>query len=329
MIKTPLITGCFAGLMLLAAAPIEAAELFRDNLQDGVNWEVNSTSADVSAAFGFDYGMAGLSIPEAPNTRPGDAATRGLRVGANLADPPSAESLIAYPIGQNFTGAYQLRFDAWMNLDLDALYNNDSAGITEFIGGGIGYDSVSAGVNTGAQIIATGDGGSVSDWRAFADGNFLSSAEMTAGTRNGFDPYYSDFLPAVVPPVGQLQTYVGPDGSVAGSPGFQWLTFEVNTANGRSGIWIEKPDGDRLHLTTVNADGSQPYTSDGNIGLIYADFFSSVAAVPQLQFGLFDNVEVNSIPEPNTMFLLVGAILGLVACGYRRTTRPSWHAGMP
>ena len=297
------------------AASATGQELFRDNLESGAGWGVNS-SGDTSATFGFDYSIAALSIPEAPNTRPGDAPTTGLLAQANIVQPAAAESFIAYPIGQSFSGEYQLRFDAWVNFDADAYYNNGAAGTTEFIGGGIGYDDTGSDIGAGAQIIATGEGGSGSDWRAFADGAFLSTGEMFAGTRNGFDSYYSDFLPAVPPPAGQAQSFVGD--SIAGSPAFQWLTFEINTANGKSRVNIEKPNGERLGLVTINGNGTKPYTSDGNIGLIYADFFSSVAAVPGLQFGLFDNVEVNRIPEPSTAVMLLAGLGGVMAWRRRR-----------
>lgn len=296
----------------LCATSASAAELYRDQLNDGTGWGINSTSADVAATFGFDYGVAALSIPEAPNTRAGDLPTTGMKAEANIA-VAGADAFTVYPLGQNFTGSYQLRFDAWMNFDADAYYNNGAAGTTEFIGGGLGYDNTTVDVGVGAQILATGEGGSGSDWRAFADGSFLSTSEMVADTRNGFDSYYSDFLPAVSPPAGQLQISAGD--SIAGSPGFQWVTFEINTANGKSKVVIEKPNGERLHITTINAYGAQPYTSDGNIGLTYADFFSSIAAVPVLQFGLFDNVEVNSIPEPGSLMLLFA---GLAAVATRR-----------
>lgn len=307
----------FTCLLAAGIQSTEANELFRDNLESGASWGMNSTSADVAATFGFNYGNPNAAIPEAPNTRPGDAATTGVKAEANIANPASAESFIIYPIGQNFTGEYQLRFDAWMNTDLDAFYNNGQAGTTEFIGGGIGYNNTDPDIGTGSQIIATGDGGSGSDWRAFGEGAFLGPDEMIANDRNGFNSYYADFLPAQTPPAGQTQIYAGTEGGVAGSPSFQWITFEINTAHGKSAIWIEKPNGDRLHISTVNALGTRPYTSDGNIGLYYADLFSSVAANPQLQFGLFDNVVVTEIPEPSSV-LLLAASLGIALVRRRR-----------
>lgn len=315
-LKLSALVACVA----LCATTASAAELFRDNLDDGVGWGFNSTdAADAFPTFGFNYGIPALSIPEAPNSQGGDLATTGILAQANIADPAGAEAFTAYPIGESFTGNYQLRFDAWMNIDLDAFYNNGAAGTTEFIGGGTGYDDTATDVGPGAQILATGEGGSGSDWRAFANGTFLATDDMVAGTRNGFDSHYSDFLPSQTPPAGQLQIYTGTEGGIAGSPGFQWVTFEIetNSAAGTAKVSIEKPGGERLHIATINRDGDAPFTNDGNVGLTYADFFSSVAAVPVLQFGLFDNVVVNSTPEPGSLMLLMAG-LGVVATRRRR-----------
>ncbi len=298
---------CFALAFLFSLSSANATTLYLDNMESAAGWGVNAfggpPAPDVAAMFGYDYSADG--IPEAPNSQGGDAATTGVKLEANLVDPPGAAGYTLYPVGQNFTGPYQLRFDVWMNYDADERINGASSGTTEFIGGGIGYDNTTPDIGIGAQLIATGDGGSASDWRAFGDGTFLSNDDMTGGSRNGFIPYYSDFLVGVAPPVGQAQTAF-PTG-VAGSPGFQWVTFEINTFNGRSEVFIEKPGGDRLQIAVINLLGTAPYTSDGNIGLYYADLFSSVTARPDLTFGLIDNVVVTEIPEPTAALLAVFA----------------------
>jgi hypothetical protein len=283
-----------------------AQELFRDQLSSGTGWGVNANNADSSATFGYDYSAD--AIPEAPNSRGGDAATSGVKLEANI-NSGTFSVLTVYPTGQNFTGNYQLRFDAWINFDADERINGGSAGTTEFIGGGIGYDNTSADIGPGAQIIATGDGGSGSDWRAFADGVFLAADEMAADDRNGANAYYSDFLPGISPPAGQSQ--VSFPAGVAGSPSFQWITLEINSVDGLADIYIEKPGGDRLQIALFNYNGSRPFTSDGNIGLVYADFFTSVSPRPDLTFGLIDNVEVNVVPEPATFLLSILGLLGM------------------
>lgn len=300
-------------VVLASARMVAAQELFRDELTSGAGWGVNASSGDSAATFGYDYSAD--DIPEAPNTLGGDTATTGVKLEANIT-AGALDVFTLYPVGQSFTDNYQLRFDAWMNYDADERINGGSAATTELIGGGIGYDDTSADIGAGAQILATGDGGSGSDWRAFADGAFLDPAEMAAGDRNGFNAYYSDFLPGVAPPAGQAQVDFPP--GIAGSPGFQWVTFEINTANGKSAVFVEKPDGDRLLITTINNNGARPYTSDGNISLVYADYFSSVTSRPDLTFGLIDNVVVTQIPEPSS-WLLFAMACGLILVFRRRT----------
>ncbi|QDT69540.1 hypothetical protein MalM25_24790 [Planctomycetes bacterium MalM25] len=303
-----------AALLFGVASNAQATpmEVYRSSMSHGAGWGINAFGdGDHAATFGYDYSADG--VPEAPNSRGGDLATRGVKLEANT-DPnsPGASGFMLYPVGQNFTGRYQLRFDAWMNYDAHERINGGSAGTTEFLGGGIGYDNAAADLGVGAQVIATGEGGSGSDWRAFGEGSFLGAADMTAGTRNGFDPHYADFLPGVAPSLAQAQ--VSHPAGVAGSPGFQWVTFEITTDGAEADVWIEKPGGDRLEITTINDNGAHPFTSDGNVGIYYADLFSSVSSRPDLMFGLVDNVVVtqNPVPEPGALALAVVGLSGLI-----------------
>lgn len=294
MQRCKLLSGVAAALVGIAAIDDVSAEvLFRDQMLSGVSWGVNASSVDHAATFGYDYSAD--FIPEAPHSQLGDVATRGVKLEANIVAPDASVVFTLFPIAQNFNGNYQLRFDAWMNYDADERINGGSAGTAEFIGGRIGYDDIQADIGIGSQILATGDGGSGSDWRVFADNTFLAPADMAAGDRNGFNPYYSDFLPGVAPPAGQAQISF-PEGT-AGSPGFQWITFEINTEGGVSSVYIEKPTGERL-LIAEFVQSTFGSSSNGNIGLMYADFFTSVSPRPDLTFGLIDNVEVRTIPPP-------------------------------
>jgi hypothetical protein len=186
------------------------------------------------------------------------------------------------------------------------------------LGGGIGYDNVTADVASGVQAIATSDGGSAFDWRAFKSPPqfFVGATEMAGGTRQGSDAYYADFLPSVAAPASQSQL----GDSVAGSPGFQWITWEFEVVGDIVDVTIEKPNGARLPIVTVDcsdtSDGSSGCTTDGNISLFYADFFSSVSARPFVQFGIVDNVVV-TVPEPASMLLLAISMVG-VTVGIRR-----------
>lgn len=295
------ISAATVAVIAFGATAASAQELFRDQLNSGTGWGVNST-ADFATTLGYDYSADGIA--EAPNTRVGDVGTTGFKVEANLIDPAAAENGTIYPVGQNFTGDYKLTFDAWMNFG--------TGGSTEFLGGGIGYNNTSANVDSGVQAIATGEGGSSSDWRGFKSPAqfFVAGADMAGGTRQGSDAYYADFLPVVSSPASQG---TGLD-SIAGSPGFQWITWEFEVVGDIVDVSIVKPDSSLLAIMTVDvtdtSDGSNGATRDGNISLFYADFFSSVAGEPVNQFGLFDNVLVERVvPEPTSLALLgVGSL---------------------
>jgi len=293
-----------SGVLLVAATGSLAlgVDLYGpDQMNSGAGWGLNST-ADFVATFGYSYAADG--IPEAPNSQGGDDPFTGLKAEANLSEGASHFGSF-YPVGQNFTGTHQLRFDAWMNWEVGA------GSTTEFNGGGLGYNGTSADVNSGAQLIATGDGGSASDWRALKDGFFVAAGDMAAGTRQGSDPYYADFLPAVASPEDQEQGGT----SVAGSPGFQWITWIFTNVGGVVSVDIEKPDLSQLHIVTLDcndtSDGSTGCSSEGNISLFYADFFTSVNT-SGFNFGLFDNVVVTDAPEPASLVLLGLAGLALI-----------------
>lgn len=289
-----IIRGLVFSFLMLGIAPNTFAQLFSDTLGDGSAWSTNASSSDTSVTFGYDYSVDG--IPEAPNNfvaGPLALATTGIKVEANINLPTSAETISIFPVEQNFTGNYQLRFDAWINYDVDERLNGSSAGTTEFIGGGIGYNGTSSDVDSGAQIIASGDGGSGSDWRVHKDGILIAAGDMTAGSRNGSAVAYTDFLPGVLPPSGQNQSdFV--DG-FAGSPGFQWITFEITNIDGMVSFDIEKPDQSRLNIAVVDCAEASSCTTDGNISLLYDDLFSSVTPRPDLTFGIFDNVIVTAV----------------------------------
>jgi hypothetical protein len=302
-----------AGAVLLSVGDAASGALFQDQMTSGAGWGVNAINADYAATFGYDYSAD--DIPEAPNSMGGDVATRGLKLEANLTTG-QLSGVSLYPVGQNFTGQYRLRFDVWCNYDADERINGASAGTTEFIGGGIGYNGTASDVTSGFQMLATNDGGSGSDWRGFADGSFLAPDQMKAGDRNGFDSYYSDFLPGVAPPAGQAQT--GFPAGTAGSPGFQWITMEffVRPNSNRVIATIEKPDSSRLDIIWFDTAGDFPLVStDGNISIAYFDFFSSVTSRPDLTFGIIDNVVVD-VPTPGVPGLL-GA-LSILALRRRR-----------
>lgn len=279
-------------------------DLYRNPLESGAGWTVTA-GTDTDVVFGYDYSLDG--IPEAPNSRGGDAQTSGLRMRANLLDPPSAGQISLSPTGHSFSGSYVFRFDAWTNYDVNERVNGGGQGITEFIGGGVGLGAAETVFVNGYSILATNDGGSSSDWRVFTDGALLDADGMAGGSRNGIVPYYADFLPGVAPPMAQAQDSF--DEGIAGSPGFQWLTFEIDVTPAGVRYTVEKPDESRLLIAELDTADFPGVATDGNIGLYYADLFTSVSPRPDLTFGLIDNVLV--VPGPGASGMCAAGVLAL------------------
>jgi len=280
--KTRILLTIVSTTLFVAGQLSAQTVLFQDQMTSASGWGVNAATADYLATFNYDYSANG--IPEAPNSQLGDTTTRGLKLEANLVDG-AVSYFTAYPTGQSFTGTYTLRFDAWMNYG--------TGGTTEFLGGGVAYNDTDADLTSGLQAIATGDGGSSQDWRAFDNGAYFPLG-------NGNTEPYVSFLPSV-------------NGSVAGSPGFQWITWEFNVLEGDVSVVIEKPDMSRLLLTTLSGTN----TTDGNISLFYADFFTSLADPASDTFGLIDNVLVVT-PEPTTAALMLLGVAGLLVSRRRK-----------
>jgi len=298
-----------------------SAQLFRDEMVDGSTWTTAASSADNTATFGYDYSADG--IPEAPNTLVGDTATSGVKLESNNTDfVDSGQNFTLFPTGQNFTGNYQLTFDAWQNYSTFDREQGGGSGTTEFLGGGIGHDSIqdSVGVaGSGHQIITTNEGGSGSDYRAFENDVFIDGALMFTGSRNatccGPGSVYEVLFPEAsgVPPASQGQTGDPLNGNRAGSSAFQWYTHTINAHDGVIRHRMTNQDGLTLPILTYDATDS----TDGNISIFYADFFSSVSPSAALTFGIVDNVTV-SVPEPTSM-LLVG--LGCVCLAATRRNK--------
>jgi hypothetical protein len=218
--------------------------------------------------------------------------------------------IAASPNGYSGTGHRTLTADIWMNYELGA------ATSTEFMGVGIGEIPSSPPAINGAAYLWTGDGGSSSDHRVFKDAFYVAGADMAAGTRQGSDPYYSS-LGGMAPPPAQGQVGLG----VVGSPNFytqggSWYEVEIDVFDdGLTNTATISIDGLLIAVLDCDytGDGSSGCTTDGNIQLMYADWFSSLGN-PLFQYGIFDNVEVT--PEPTSLALL--AVGGLVLLRRRR-----------
>ena len=312
----------------LLAGDASGGELFRDEMVDGTGWGKNANTADHTATFNYNYSANG--IPEAPHSLGGDAATRGVKLEANNTNfVDSADFFTLYPLGQNFTGNYQLRFDAWANYSTFDREQDGGAGTTEFLGGGIGYDGTTADIKSGAQAMVTNEGGSGSDYRVFSSDSsvpvqdFHDSAQMHCGSRNNNGcTTYIDQYPAGsgVPPAAQGQTGV-PNQNRLGAPAFQWYTWQFSVLNDIVSVQQFNDSGDRLLIATWdNADPNDTIataTTDGNISIFYADFFNSVSPSAALTFGIVDNVIV-TVPEPASLAMFAMGSLGYAFFRRRR-----------
>jgi hypothetical protein len=302
-----------ASFAFLSLAAVGSAQLFSDNfdVDTSANWTVNKANnpAGNIATFAFDYSTYG--IPNAP----GSSSSRGLRLQANVTGGVFG-GLSVSPIGQSFTGDFELRAHVWMNY-LGPLTTGGS-GTTQLGGLGIGTAGTSAqwpgGVQDSVWFAATMDGGSASDYRAYSSaaptsypsGNAVYKAP--GGAINNTNAYYSVFGGHAAP-AAQLALYPSQTGTTPiGSQGFAWREYVVNKT-GNSVLWtIDGLPIAEVDLSTVSLGGS-------NIHLMMSDTNATSATDPNfLNFVVFDNVVVT--PEPGTL-----AVLGLGLAALRRRTR--------
>ncbi len=299
-------------IILISCVSVEAA-LFSDNfdVDSSANWNILTSSADTSVTFAFDYSTVG--VPASPN---GGGSTLGVRMAANIVSPTGAEAVTLSPVGQSFSGSYQLKFDMWVNAN--GPFPGGGAGSTEFFTTGIGHDDTTVNrggaTGTGGWFAVTGEGGSSRDYRAYkgAGEQFAESGQFLAGNssagggaHNASDPHYAAFGNIDVAVAVPLQGQTGITGP--GTAAFAWHEVTV-TVDGATALWsIDGLDIARLD-PTIGAD----FALNGNIAVGYMDIFSSVSGDSALSFGLIDNLEVVVfVPEPATMtmFLMGGLAL--------------------
>jgi hypothetical protein len=302
---------------LLSLALIPAAvqgALFSENFDADhtANWNVNSGPAANLATFFFDYSSVG--IPSAPHSTGG--TTLGLRLNANLTVSSPAQALTGIsvsPIGQSFTGDYELRYDAWLNFNGPAPAGG--SGSTQISGAGIGTSGTVAnyaGVADGVWFSASGDGNSSADYRAYTPSAPASqidaSGVYTAGSRNQSAALYTTAFPSQTAPAAQTTLYPQQTGStLAGSLGFAWHDVQI-TKVGNIVTW----NVDAVLLATLDLS-TNGVLGGSNILLQQSDINSTASTDvnrTNLIFGLFDNVTVTAIPEPSFYRVAIVAVVG-------------------
>lgn len=296
---------------LLSAVAAHGQTLFEDDFDNtpAGNWTINAQTAQDRAVIGFDYSTVG--IPAAPNS---DGTTVGALLQANR--PGAAGSLSGVsisPLGQSFTGDYQLRYDLWQN------YNGPlgpttvgGTGSTQLTGSGImtsGNVAHFAGSGDGLWFAASADGGTVSDYRVYYRGiNQTDLSLYAAGSQNSTAAYYSGFGGEAAP-AEQLTAYPSQTGTTQpGAVGMEWRDVTV-TKTGDIVTW----DIDGVRIATVDLTAAGVTFAGDNILFAHSDINTgqTTAAGEPMLFGLIDNVRVTVVPEPSTyaLFGLAGAIL--------------------
>jgi hypothetical protein len=278
-----------SGTCLLVSLPAYSAPLFSDNFDadTSASWNVNTSSADTSATFAFDYSTLGISA--SPN---GGGSTLGLRLAANIAEPTSTEAITLSPMGQSFSGTYQLSFDLWMN------YTIGGDAPTEYFTAGIGYDNTTVNhghvSGSGGWFGADGDGGSSRDYRAYKNateqlaesGQF--SAGITSDAQDSSNSYYDSFGNIDVTALSLGGSQMGT--TQVGSLGFEWHEIVI-TVDGVTALW----EIDGIPIAELDPTIDIAFPLSGNISIGYMDIFSSVAAPSAFAFAVIDNVVVCSV----------------------------------
>lgn len=320
--------------LALSSLAAQADTLFSEGFDsDQAKVSLRQRSASGSAIQYVDYsdferaaptaaGTLRMHIPEAPGKIAGSAPTRGVVLSALYDSPDRSIMLLAADMAEGnpvtFSGNYRLTFDMWLSLDPTA--TGASAGTTE---GGL-WTVNSPGVNAPARYwrsSSTGNWGWLSTEGGLGAGTGAAAGvPSTAG--NGDASFYNSgvqtqFRENVVQD-GAMFAQTFPQGSpTSRTPNNQWTTVEVSvTANspeiGGSHV--------RVKFNGVLFLEQDSPLADGFAGLGYDDLFTSTTVgggasfSPNWQFGLFDNLVVESIPEtlpslavePQTAFTLAG-----------------------
>ncbi|MCB0825889.1 MAG: PEP-CTERM sorting domain-containing protein [Armatimonadetes bacterium] len=324
MNKRILLSAMAASLGVFASAQVVFSEDF--DVDHSSQWQFNSSLGGADAAldhsggeadFFFDYSTVG--IPIAPNS---SGTTRGLKMIANLGSG-TFSAVTVNPLDFAVSGDYTMRWDMWMNSV--GPFPAGGSGSTQLSGGGVGgVNDLNwfGGTFDSFATVATGDGGSSTDYRmyeasgAHIQGSTGAYAADPAGANgnaglNASDPYYAGFQGSV--PAAQLNLFGGQTGAPqVGAQAFAWRRWEINKTGD---VYTWSIDG------TLIGTWTKATTAGDNIFFMQSDInagSSSDANAEALLFGLVDNVEVEltPVPEPGTMAVLAG--LGALALRRRK-----------
>jgi hypothetical protein len=300
--------------------------LFADDFEtnSAVRWIVNSADGgfDSFAEFAYDYSQ--VFVPPAP----GGSSTLGLRFRLNELTGAPRNAISASPLDLNLEGDYRLKFNLWINYNGPMF--NGGAGSTLHATAGVGTTAdhanlATSAISDGIWFGMSGDGGStlaVGDCNAYVAIDLLNddSGVYAAGTgaansgiRNTPHPFFAVWgnIPA---PAAQLANHPGQTGiSGPGNLGVSWHTVVVTKATNAVTLAI-----DGVVVATVPAETAVLAT---NVFVGLQDLFPGAAGVPEMAFGLVDNLRIETFtaapaaPITITSINLVGANVEITFTG--------------
>ncbi|HTI70026.1 MAG TPA: hypothetical protein VMF06_08675 [Candidatus Limnocylindria bacterium] len=329
-------------LALSSATRLSAEVLFHDTLDTAasasqwktfVGYYAGGDTNDFSVQWGFDYSQQQYDFYSDPNGTPetrtvpppphSDGSTFGLKVAVNKlvnSDPNAREAfgLSLYPIGQNFSGDFVLKFDLFMSY---SGYAGTANTTTEYANYGINFvgDKVNwtspeidpaftsgpgAHASDGLWFINSGDGYARRNFRGLQGGPFgepvLARTTSAANDPDGDsifldrdgDGFTDNQVPAGGPFSADLSPYIQrvfpqPAAEFRGTVGKSWIPVEVSQYKG---VITWKMNGWVISTYT----NSSSYTS-GTIMLGYMDIFDSIPDPADGTWAIFDNVRVERI----------------------------------
>lgn len=268
-----------------------------DAAASGDNWDLFQGSEngipDYTVDWSFDYStyfsaFNGTTIPPAPNTT--NVTTRGVRLTVNNNDATGATAGVSlYPKNQSFSNAYSLKFDLWVNYP-GGPGGSGSTGSTEHFTCGINHAGTqvnwaSASPSDGIFFAMDGDGGTTSDYRAYA-GNASGAPALLSFPDSGFSA--SGAVSAGNSDAAWLNIFPAPDYESPGAPGKRWVQVELSQDANHVVTW-------RMNDRVIAQRGNPSAFTNGNIMIGFMDLFASVASPAADAFVLFDNVRVEAV----------------------------------
>jgi len=272
-----------ASITLVDANTAPETVLFSDNFNtdSSANWTLYATDpSDYTAQFAYDY--SSQSIPPAPHSS-GD--THGLFLTVNKDATGAAAAVNLYPIGQNFSGNFALRFDMFLSVQVP---NSVS---TEYVLLGIDHSGTRTnwfrnspgGVPAGWNFdwlfyCIEADGAGLGDYSIFSS-PFTNNGPTTLSTKSA-----TNFNAVFKVPPNAVLGVPGNDTSLA-SPTPIWADVELSQ--------IGKIVTLRINNTTILSYSNTTAYTSGNIMVGYDDAYDSIGLTTS--YVVIDNVRVVSL----------------------------------